>query len=88
MKRPRTSTQSRPFLKLLGQRIAEARRATGLSQEAFAAKAGLHRTYQGMLERGERNPTVENLLRVCAALGVKPGHLLDDLPEVPPKEAD
>jgi transcriptional regulator with XRE-family HTH domain len=88
MKRPRTTSKPRPFLKELGQRIATARRTTGLSQEAFAAKAGLHRTYQGMLERGERNPTVENVLRVCGALGIKPGQLLDDLPEVPPKDID
>lgn len=86
MKRSRTYVEPRPFLKVLGCRIAEARRATGLSQEAFAAKAGLHRTYQGMLERGERNPTVENLLRVCGALGLRLGQLLDDLPDVPPKE--
>jgi len=38
-----------------------------------------------MVERGERNVTVLNLLRICTALGVHPGEVLDDLPPVEPK---
>jgi len=59
----------------LGERLAEARRSKGLSQEEFAHKMGLHSTYAGMLERGERNATITNILRVCSALGIKPGSL-------------
>ena len=70
----------------LGTKIAEARHAQGLSQEEFAHAMGMHRTYAGMIERGERNPTIINLLRACTALGVKPGDLLDDLPPVGPKD--
>lgn len=70
----------------LGQRLADARRARGYSQEEFAHLMGLHRTYAGMLERGERNATITNVLRACTALGIKPGQLLDDLPEVGPKD--
>ena len=44
----------------------------GLSQESFALKVGIHRTYIGGIERGERNITLINILRISEALGVKP----------------
>lgn len=49
----------------------------GISQEAFAASCGLHRTYIGGIERGERNVSFANLLRIADALGVRPAELLD-----------
>ncbi len=60
----------------LGQAIRELRTTAGLSQEAFADRCGLHRTYIGGIERGERNVSFANLLRVAAALGVRPSELL------------
>ena len=54
----------------IGKTIRTLRQNAGLSQEQFADKAGLHRTYVGSLERGERNPSVETLLRVAKALSV------------------
>ena len=45
--------------------------------EAFAASSGLHRTYIGGIERGERNVSFANLLRIADALGVRPSGLLD-----------
>jgi DNA-binding XRE family transcriptional regulator len=60
----------------LGQAIRELRLTTGLSQEAFADRCGLHRTYVGGIERGERNLSFANLLRVAHALGVRPSELL------------
>jgi transcriptional regulator with XRE-family HTH domain len=60
----------------LGQAIRELRVTTGLSQEAFADRCGLHRTYVGGIERGERNLSFANLLRVAHALGVRPSELL------------
>jgi transcriptional regulator with XRE-family HTH domain len=50
----------------------------GLSQEALAAKAGIHRTYVGGVERGERNVGLKNILRLAAALGVHPRDLFDE----------
>ena len=52
------------------------RRARELSQEEFAARCGLHRTYVGAIERAEGNITLDTLDRVAAALGVAPVELL------------
>lgn len=60
----------------LGRAIRGLRIATGLSQEAFADRCGLHRTYVGGIERGERNLSFANLVRVASALGVRPSELL------------
>lgn len=60
----------------LGLAIRELRRASGISQEAFAASCSLHRTYIGGIERGERNVSFANLLRIADALRVRPSVLL------------
>jgi transcriptional regulator with XRE-family HTH domain len=48
----------------------------GLSQEELAEAAGVHRTYIGMLERGEKNVTIYNIERIARALSVEPFVLL------------
>ena len=52
------------------------REARGLSQEAFADELGVHRTYMGGVERGERNLTLKSLERLAARAGVDPLVLL------------
>ena len=54
------------------------REKLGLSQEALADAAGLHRTYVGSVERGERNISIDNIERLALALGVSPSSLLED----------
>lgn len=56
--------------------VRKRRRALGLSQEDLAEAAGVHRTYIGMLERGEKNVTIYNIERVADALGIEPAELL------------
>ena len=65
-------------LKRFGNRLRVLRERAGLSQEALAARAGIHRTYMGGVERGERNVSLRNILRIAAALGVHPRDLFDE----------
>jgi transcriptional regulator with XRE-family HTH domain len=53
-----------------GKRVRALRRATSLSQEAFADSCGLDRTYIGGIERGERNVSLVNIAKIAAALNV------------------
>jgi transcriptional regulator with XRE-family HTH domain len=56
---------------VFAQNIKRLRLSSGFSQETLAALAGLHRTYIGAVERGERNITLVNANRIADALGVK-----------------
>lgn len=62
----------------VGEAIRAARKERGLSQEALADAAGIDRSHMGKIERGERNVTLLNLLRVTRALGTQPSNLLID----------
>jgi transcriptional regulator with XRE-family HTH domain len=59
-----------------GQRVREERTKRGFSQEELADIAGVHRTYIGMIERAEKNITLENIEKIADALGLKPDELL------------
>lgn len=61
--------RKRDILKRFGARVRELRLQTGLSQEKFAAKCGLDRTYLGSVERGERNIALRNIEKIAKALG-------------------
>jgi transcriptional regulator with XRE-family HTH domain len=56
--------------KQFGNRVRELRLNIGLSQEELAFKAGVHRTYLGGIERGERNPSLKNIAAIAKALHI------------------
>jgi transcriptional regulator with XRE-family HTH domain len=72
--KPRTDDEDRR-LKALGQAIRDVRKAHNVSQEALAHSAGIDRSHMGKIERGERNVTALNLLRVAKALDVQPSSI-------------
>ena len=63
-------------LRRLGEAIRMGRKAHGWSQEAFAERIGIHRTYIGAIERGEPNVSWRNISQVARALNVRPSALL------------
>lgn len=71
------------MLAALGARVRDRRAVLGLSQEALAERAQLHRTYVGSLERGERNVALINIVRLAVALQVDATDLVRDLPHPP-----
>ena len=61
-----------------GMRVRDERRKLGLSQEELAARSGLHRTYIGMIERAEKNVTLENISKLAAGLNVPIAELFNE----------
>lgn len=59
----------------IGQAVQWLRQDLGVSQEELAERAGIHRTYLGDIERGNRNPALVNICRISVALEVKPSDL-------------
>ena len=65
--------------KTFGKNIKALRTSLNMSQEALADACGLHRTYIGAVERGERNISLENIVIIARALRVNPDNLLKDI---------
>jgi transcriptional regulator with XRE-family HTH domain len=63
---------------LVAKNIKKRRQKLGLSQESLADHCGLHRTYIGAVERGERNITINTLYKIARALNCPPVDLLSD----------
>lgn len=61
---------------LFGNNLRRLRQASGLSQDELAARAGLHRTYVGSVERGHRNVSLANIFALAKALACDPRELL------------
>ncbi len=72
---PRAKTSAR---QIFAQNLKETRKVQGISQEKLAELAGLHRTYIGSVERGERNISIDNMERLAQALNVNIQALLEE----------
>lgn len=60
-----------------GKRVAELRKNAGYSQEQFAFKCGVDRTYIGVVERGEKSPTLNTIDKIASALGISKSELFN-----------
>lgn len=67
------------FIKKFGQEIRRQRIKANFSQEKLAELSGLHRTYVGAVERGERNISLQNIKRIADALNIEVAKLFEDL---------
>lgn len=68
-----------------GARIRARRRELGLTQEQVGADCGLHRTYVGGIERGERNLSLMAIIGLAQTIGVDPGELMANLHDRSPR---
>lgn len=64
-------------LKRFGKNVKESRDEIGLTQDEFAPKVKIHRTYLGRIERGESNPPIWTIYRIATALKKKTTDLLN-----------
>lgn len=70
---------NKDLLKSFGQEVKRLRLERNLSQEAFAEIVGVHRTYIGMIERGEKNITLENIFKLSTAFGISISELFKNI---------
>ncbi|QIK48022.1 helix-turn-helix transcriptional regulator [Gordonia hongkongensis] len=68
------------LLRKLGENLRRFREAAGKSQDALANDTGLHRTYVGAVERGEKNPTFITLTKYADGVGRSVADLVAELP--------
>jgi len=66
------------ILTKFGQRVRNLRKEKRLSQEELSFRAGLHRTYIGMIERAEKNITLVNIAKIAEALNIEMKDLFND----------
>lgn len=76
---PALSEVTRTF----GERVRSRRVHLGMTQDELAQASGLHWTYVGQIERGRRNLTLHNIVKLAAGLGVDPGRLVEGLSRAP-----
>lgn len=71
------SEKEKQLLLQVGDAIRRCRRKQGLSQEVFARRAGIGRSYLASIERGEKNVAVLNFMKIAKGLGVEAADLLE-----------
>lgn len=76
MQRTSAKTDDDQQLVALGRAIRDRRKTLELSQEGLSLRSGIDRSHMGRIERGERNLTLLNLVRICTALDCKPSELM------------
>ena len=64
---------------IFGEVLRAARLGRGYSQESLSFEAGYHRTYIGLLERGQKSPSLRTIVNLASVLGVKPWELLREM---------
>jgi transcriptional regulator with XRE-family HTH domain len=69
--------QNKTIQQKFGNRVRKLRKNKGWSQEEFADECGLHRTYIGAIERGERNVSLNNIHAIARALNIPVKELFD-----------
>ena len=67
------------YRKIFGETIRTRRKALDMSQEKLAEKAELHHNYIGEIERGEKAATIDTIMKIAKALGVRAGDLFSDV---------
>ncbi len=75
---PRLAGMKLSARELVARNIRELRQERGWSQDELAARAGLHRTYIGTIERAEQSITVDSMEKLAASLNVKVSRLLEE----------
>lgn len=68
---------NKTILEKFGEKVKQERLKQNISQEEFATRAGVHRTYIGMIERAEKNITLENIEKIAKALGISLDKLMN-----------
>lgn len=79
MPQPPAKPPLSPATAEFGARVRARRNELGLSQESLAERCELHWTYIGQVERGQRNISLHNILKIAAALELDPGRLVEGL---------
>lgn len=73
---------NRELSKKFGDIIKQIRKEKGISQEEFGYRSNVHRTYIGMIERGEKNITLENIEKIAKGLGVSMKFIFEKLEKI------
>ncbi len=67
------------YRRAFGHRVRELRLRRGVSQESLALQTGIARSYMGGIERGEKNPALDHIVRLAEGLDVQPADLMPEL---------